>query len=161
MSIKPTLFIMVGIPGSGKSYFVKNNLNHDSIIVSRDNIRFSIINDNDEYFSKEKQVFKEYVKAIQKALNEGKNVYADATHLNGVSRYKLISNLDISNISIVPIMIKTSLGTCLSRNAARTGRSKVPDYVIKNMYKTLTDPANDLITLGKNYYKDILYVKGY
>ena len=47
------LWIMVGIPGSGKSYFAKNILMTDDSwqYISRDEVRFSIIKDDEEYFS--------------------------------------------------------------------------------------------------------------
>ena len=37
------LFMMVGIPGSGKSYYLKNMTGDNCKVVSRDKIRFSII----------------------------------------------------------------------------------------------------------------------
>ena len=157
---KSTLFMMVGIPGSGKTHFVNSIASSNATIVSRDEIRFSIINDNDEYFSKEKQVFKEYVNRIQSALDKGGVVYADATQLNGVSRTKLINSLDVSNTNVIPVMVKTSLDKCLKRNAKREGRRRVPDEVIKNMYNSLTDPAEDCKVMGDNYYATILYVGG-
>ena len=46
---------MVGAPGAGKSTFIKNNkdkLCGSVNIVSRDEIRFSLLKDGDEYFSK-------------------------------------------------------------------------------------------------------------
>ena len=51
---------MVGPPAAGKSYFAKNHLVKDDTwaYVSRDEIRFSIITEEDKYFSKEKEVFK-------------------------------------------------------------------------------------------------------
>ena len=155
---KRYLFIMVGCPGSGKSYFLQNTeLTKNSIVVSRDKVRFSIISDEDEYFAKEKQVFAEFINQIQKGLDSGKNVYADATHLTGVSRYKLMNALNLNNVGIIPIYFDTPLEVCLERNKMRTGRARVPDSVIKNMYFSLTDPANDEENMNFKY-DDILYV---
>lgn len=138
------LYIMVGIPGSGKSYYLKKITNdNNTLVVSRDEVRFSLISNGDEYFSKEKQVFKEFVHQIQKGLNAGKDVYADATHLNGVSRLKLMNALSLDDIEIIPIVMKTPLEICLERNSHREGRAKVPESVIKNMYFSMVDPAND------------------
>ena len=156
---KSYLFIMCGAPGSGKSYFIKHNRNVDGIVVSRDKIRFSMLSDGEEYFSKEKAVFKEFVKQIQKGLDDGKVVYADATHLNGVSRLKLLNHLNLKNTDVIPIFFKTSLETCLARNAKREGRAKVPEDALKNMYNSMTSPSNDEEAIGHNLYKDILYVE--
>lgn len=42
----------------------------DDLYISRDEIRYSMISDKDEYFSKEKEVFNEYVKQIDEALTK-------------------------------------------------------------------------------------------
>lgn len=156
---KSYLFIMCGAPGSGKSYFVEHNLALDGIVVSRDKVRFSMISDGDEYFSKEKAVFKEFVRQIQEGLDNGKVVYADATHLNGVSRLKLLNSLNLEYTDVIPIFFKVSLETCLARNAKREGRAKVPESALMNMYHSMTDPANDAAALGHTIYSDILYVE--
>ena len=50
-----TLYIISGVPGSGKDYFLNQYFGNSSNvkIISRDVIRFSLIDNNDEYFSKE------------------------------------------------------------------------------------------------------------
>ena len=65
--------------------------------VSRDAIRFSMINDNDEYFQKEKNVWKEYIHQIQEEINANNTVIADATHLNKKSRQKLLNTLNLKD----------------------------------------------------------------
>ena len=49
------LFVMVGVPGSGKSTFLKENFEGKGNvkIVSRDAIRFSFVKPDEPYFSKE------------------------------------------------------------------------------------------------------------
>ena len=58
----PKLMVMVGIPGSGKSTFAKHyseDANNMPIVwISRDEVRYSLISEKDEYFAKEKDVFK-------------------------------------------------------------------------------------------------------
>ena len=157
--MKSNLFIMCGAPGSGKSYYIKHEAPDYAVVVSRDAVRFSMLSEGDEYFSKEKAVFKEFVHQIQENLDAGKTVYADATHLNGISRYKLINNLNLENTRVYPICFKVSLETCLERNAQRTGRARVPDSALVNMYNSMTDPVNDAKNFGYECYEDILYVE--
>jgi tRNA uridine 5-carbamoylmethylation protein Kti12 len=151
---------MVGIPGSGKSY-IANILAEEAngIVVSRDEIRFKYLKDDEEYFHHEKKVFKEYVNTIQKYLDESETVIADATHLNAPSRVKLLNNLYFTKEDyVVPVVIKTPFEICSERNAQRTGRSRVPDDVLKGMYDSFTDPAEDPAYIRPQYY-DVLYIE--
>lgn len=102
------LFILMGVPGSGKSTWCKNHITNETYI-SRDEIRFSLISENDEYFSKEDIVFNTFVEKINKALNDGTDVFADATHLNRVSRNKLIKQIQAPVEEIDVIWTKTLL----------------------------------------------------
>jgi predicted kinase len=152
---------MVGIPGSGKSYIadiLAKEIN--GAVVSRDTIRFELLNEEDEYFAKEKEVFKEYINEIQYYLDIGKSVIADATHLNAPSRIKLLDNLYFTEKDyIVPMVIDTPFEICKERNAQRTGRSRVPNDVLKSMHNSFTDPAEDPVYIRPRYY-DILYIEG-
>lgn len=65
-----TLVLMCGAPGSGKTTIAKKILCNKDIYISRDEIRYSIITDQDEYFSKEKEVFNEYIRQIDEALTK-------------------------------------------------------------------------------------------
>ena len=90
-----TLYIISGVPGSGKDYFLNQYFGNSSNvkIISRDVIRFSLIENDDEYFSKESLVFSKFCKAIREAFNEYDIVIANATHLNERSRNKLLNSL--------------------------------------------------------------------
>lgn len=140
---KNKLYVMIGVPGSGKSTFIKNNKKEKDIYVSRDQIRFKYLKVGEPYFSCEKQVFKEFLFEISEALKAGRDVYADATHLNRVSRAKLIRGLDVplNDIEIIAVYIRESLGTCLTQNAMRQGRSFVPEVQIRSMYANLEVPT--------------------
>ena len=140
---KNKLYVMIGVPGSGKSTFIKNRKKEEAIYVSRDRIRFEYLKVGEPYFSHEKQVFKEFLFEISEALKAGRDVYADATHLNRVSRAKLIHGLDVplNDIEIIAVYIRESLGTCLTQNAMRQGRSFVPEAQIRQMYSNLEAPT--------------------
>lgn len=147
-----TLYIMCGAPGSGKSYFAKKHLyagkNH-IVWVSRDEIRYSMIKNDEEYFSKEDAVFKEFVRKIKYYLDiEADAVIADATHLNWPSRRKLLNALGLlegehKNIDIIPVVVKVDLETNIARNNERIGRACVPQDVLMRMRNAQTSPWED------------------
>lgn len=157
----PRLFIMCGLPASGKSTFAQQFIkNNDIRYVSRDEIRFSMVKENEEYFSREKEVFKKFAGTIAQTLIDGFDVIADATHLNRISRNKLIRAIDqyTTEYTITYIVLETSLETCMKRNALREGRARVPDSVMKSMAENWED-----ITISeKSYdrYEGTLYLSG-
>lgn len=139
------LILMMGIPGSGKSTIAKKKLKETDLYISRDEIRFSILKPEDNYFSKENEVFEEFVKQIQAGIDnkEIKNVFADATHLNHGSRMKLLNKLNRFGIDTYILFINTPLEIALERNSKREGRALVPDNVIKNMHQSIEAPKKD------------------
>ena len=150
------LWILVGLPGSGKSYWAKRFLNDNTVYISRDEIRFSVLEDGEDYFNKEGYVYSAFLRKIQEALTNGYNVIADATHLNWASRRKLIQHLVLVNVNVNCVVFKTSLEVCFQRNAGREGRAHVPEDVIYQMNRAKTHPLSDPYTyhMMKNIYED-------
>ena len=156
------LYMMMGAPGSGKSTWCKANLPKDAVYISRDEIRFAMLKNNEDYFSKENQVYAEFVKQINEALKQEKDVYADQTSLNRGARAKLINALDIRPDEVNVIYIKRPLEQILEFNAKRTGRALVPEKAVINMYNSIQLPTwheriKFLITIenGKTIIKDL------
>jgi predicted kinase len=148
MEQKKRLWIMVGIPASGKSTFIAthdNFFNEQKAVVSRDAVRFSMIKEEDEYFSREKEVFNEFIRQIKVSLEENFDTIVDATHINVGSRSKLLRALgdSLKNIEINAIVIRTPLDIALVRNSKREGLSLVPESAIRDMYFHFTIPTID------------------
>ena len=140
------LWILVGIPCSGKSTWVKNNLEKfdNSVIISRDNIRFHLTPEDQPYFINEKKVFQMYIDNINLALRQYENIFCEATHINWSNRRKLLEALDLKDQVRVNVLIATTpLEECLRRNAQRSGRACVPETAIRRIHRSYTDPVED------------------
>ena len=137
------MYMVIGAPGCGKSTYIQNHLKENEIVISRDKIRFSLLKDTDEYFSKEKEVYNEFIKQINTAIADNKDFYVDQTSLNAAARNKLFSRLTKKPNEIIGIYFTTPLDTILQRNAQRTGRALVPEDAVVNMFNSLTRPTLD------------------
>lgn len=142
------LYLLCGVPGSGKTTWVRQqveNAKYKCVHVSRDEVRFSIVKEDEEYFSHENEVFNEFIDRINDALilNEV-NVFVDATHLNEKARNKVLRCLDLNDVYIYPVNFNIPLETCLAQNELRKGcgRTYVPRSVIRQMAKAYRPATN-------------------
>lgn len=134
--MKKQLWLMSGPPASGKSQWAKEHyeINRETFCwISRDKIRFSLLQDGEDYFAHEKQTYNLFVKMTQNALNNDDIaiVIADATFLTDKARKKFLNAVKpLDDVEVKLIIMDTSLYTCLERNANREGRQCVPDTEI-------------------------------
>ncbi len=87
------IYMLVGIPGSGKSTFAKSLAAIEDIdIISSDTIR------NLHPSWEEEKIFPEVYRLIAKEIESNKNVIYDATNSTPAFRHRLIENLEQYNI---------------------------------------------------------------
>jgi len=142
---KSKLWVMVGAPGAGKSYWIYNHINFftgSKDVISRDVIRFNLLEEDDDYFAKEKEVFQSFIRQIKNSLEKNDHTIADATHLNSSSRGKLLRALgqSLKGVEINAIVIDTCLAKCIEQNAQRGGRKLVPESALRSMFSNITMP---------------------
>lgn len=152
--MKPTLIVMMGPAGTGKSFLAEEikKSHEDTIIVSRDKIRFALLHLEDDYFAVEPEVIRQYYYNINFALQNHAYVIADATHLSKRSRKQFFRNVKIDDVRVVGIWVEVPLNVALKQNRQRTGRACVPEEVIKQMYKSKLTPRDN------EPFDEIIYV---
>lgn len=145
------IMMLIGVPGSGKSTYAQGVIkelkaeNHTVAYISRDKIRFNMLESDDLYFDKEKAVFNEFIRQINQAIeDEFEYVIIDATHVSPVSRAKVLKRVRAPSYVVLNIMVMNcSLETCIERNEKRTGIYRVPVSAIENMYKNFVYPTSE------------------
>lgn len=135
----PTLFMMIGLPGSGKSYIAEclSEIT-GSEIVSSDAIRKELFGDeNDQEHNNE--VFNTVNSRIKNYLKDGKSVILDATNLSAKRRKNFIKTLENIKCAKIAVLIATDYELCLKQNSER--ERHVPEDVIKRMLTNICMPT--------------------
>ena len=138
----PNLVMLVGIPGSGKSYLAeKLSAQKGYVIHSSDNLRVELFGDIDHQ-TDNRELFRVLENRIIDDLMAGKDVIYDATNLNRrrrmafVERAKKRSGATVScNFLNVPYEL------CQKRNRERA--RVVPEDVVLRMYRSIETPSID------------------
>lgn len=116
-----TCYILVGIPGSGKTYIGKQRaLATGAVILSSDEYRLKLFGDeNDQAHNQE--VFTALYKDARKYLAEGKDIIFDATNTTLKARHTIFDQLKgLSGIRYVAIVLPTPYEKCVEQDAFRT-----------------------------------------
>jgi predicted kinase len=154
------IIMMCGIPASGKSYWANKQAEKHlkngktAVVISRDDYRKELVGENpssDEYFSREKEVFDNFIGKINTAIHDGVNyIFVDATHVSHASRHKLLSRIEIEgNIMLRVVVMLTSYSNAIQRNGARSGFACVPNSAIASMLDNFSYPTvHELIGYG-------------
>lgn len=126
------LFMMIGIPASGKTSLAEQIANSEGAeIVSSDNIRKELYGDESIQGDSNK-VFKTVENRIINGLKNNKNMIYDATNINYKRRMAFLQKIRKLKIEKIAIMVATPYEQCLIRNSQR--ERQVPEEVIKRMY---------------------------
>lgn len=148
----PTLYVMIGPAGSGKSY-VANRIPH-AAIDSTDMIR-ELMFGSAECQDNPKEVFEEAYIFAEDALCGGLDVVFDATNTTAFARKKLLTRVSGINHKNVAIFMNTPLEECKRRNALR--KRKVPDAVIERQYEQMLKDAGSI----PEQFDEIVIVEGW
>lgn len=140
------LLLLCGIPGSGKSTWASKFIaENDAAIVSRDSIRFALLQEGEDYFAHEKEVTECFYKNVHELLETGQYDYviADATHNTPRARADALREIGahmIEGVEIIPVYFNTPAEVCKLRNSSREGRACVPNVIIDRMARQRVKP---------------------
>jgi len=149
----PTLYVLIGLPGSGKSHWAQTNAHQiNAIVVGSDEVRAEIQNPRDG-----NAVFAEVERRARAHLQTDRSVILDATHYQRRYRTYAIDLARQLRVPCVAIWFDTPLATALQRNGWRTGdrfgAQRVPDHIIRNMAAHLDPP-------GREEFDRVVRIKG-
>jgi predicted kinase len=138
-----TIYIAVGLPGSGKSTYAKNFIKDKDIeYLSSDELR-AVFGKSEEDQTVTPLVFGHIKRKVDEFLKDGKNVLVDATSVNRKERADYITTAKKYSAKVVVLVFKMDRQGLIDRNKKRgeQGGRVVPDWVIDKMLAKYEEPS--------------------
>lgn len=158
-SRRPKLYILMGIPGTGKSTWAKRFLDHLPI-VSSDAIREHKWPGESYDETRNEEVFAEFHERIDGNLDVLVGVVADATNCNYLARERLI-RIGRDHDAEIHLVVFGNLLQAKYRNKKRNGDKQgnltVPDDAMKHMVNKFVESRE---AIGKEGYDSITWISG-
>ena len=120
----PTMVVMIGIPGSGKSTFCDAKF-PGWRVISRDILRTR---------HREEQLLADTVASRLPCV-------IDNTNVSRAERAKFIAAGKAAGYRIVGYYLRSNIDECLKRNARRTGKARIPDAGVRGRAAQLERPG--------------------
>jgi predicted kinase len=139
-----TIYIAVGLPGSGKSTYAKNFIKDKDIeYLSSDELR-AVFGKGEDDQTVTPLVFGHIKRKVDEFLKDGKNVLVDATSVNRKERADYINTAKKYGAKVVVLVFKMDRQGLIDRNKKRgqEGGRVVPDWVIDKMLAKFEEPSH-------------------
>ena len=148
-----TVYIMCGLPRSGKSTWIKSK--SDSITaVCPDRVR-KVIFGHQYHPPVEGMVWSFVTGMVRLLLEQGKDVCLDATSITKSERGQWIRVAKEFDAKTVVVFINTPFQTCLDRNEVSPDDEKLPDEAMERMLNRFENPDKK-----EEGFDDIWYPEG-
>lgn len=140
----PTLYILIGVPGSGKSTYAEElfqKAEKGTALVSSDQIRKSLYG-RESCQDNPKKVFAIAHNTVIDQLKNGYDVIFDATNIYAKDRKELILKVcfEVTQpVRFIAVYFDTPISECIKRQDLR--ERKVPTRVIEKMGRQIDKPT--------------------
>ncbi|AGC47851.1 hypothetical protein MYSTI_06578 [Myxococcus stipitatus DSM 14675] len=125
------LILFIGLQASGKSSFFQRRFAPTHVLVSKD------------LWPNARRKEARQQRCVAEALAEGKSVVVDNTHPTREQRAPLIALGHAQGASVIGFYFSSKLSDCLTRNAKRQGRARVPEVALFATAKLLRRPCRE------------------
>lgn len=160
---QPEIYVLVGLPGSGKSTWTRNflaNVNNPFVVLSTDDVIERIAKEkNSSYNQAIKEHYneadKEMKQTAKNALKDKINVIWDQTNVGSNKRRKILSQVpkDYRKVAVVFEVDDKELYNRLNRRAEETGKF-ISSKIIEQMKKDYSEPSKN------EGFDEVIKVKG-
>jgi len=130
----PSLVVLVGAAGAGKSTFAARHFHPDEVLSS-DAYRELIAGDAADQGAT-RAAFAALHRALRRRLGEGRVTVVDATSIQAHARKVLLRHAAAAGVPTVAIVLDLPAPVVLARNAARPGRV-VPEDAVRRQLQAL------------------------
>lgn len=143
----PVLYMLIGVPASGKSTWVKQHKNSNTLVASSDDY---IERQAEKMGSTYNDVFNDYVKAgnshaiatAKQAFSDNMDLIWDQTNLTKNGRKQKLRMVP-KDYKKVAVFFPTPHQDVLKKRLASRPGKNIPDYVMNTMMKTIEKPSHD------------------
>lgn len=142
----PKLYMMIGVPGSGKSTWIQKN-NSGAVIISTDDIIEQTAASSGKTYN---EVFKDHIKFATQLANQrartaftaDQDVIWDQTNLNPKSRRAKL-DLAPAHYEKIAVFLPTPDKEELAKRLASRPGKNIPQNIMMGMMASLVQPAAD------------------
>ena len=140
-----TVYLLIGVQGSGKSYWAAANARRlGAEVIASDAIR-NEFEAQDEDAADGDRVFAMVNERLKKTLARGVNVILDSTHARRAWRKAEVATARRFGATLIGVWFDVPLEVCLQRNASRSGRlwgeRAVPKEFLLDMARGFEGPV--------------------
>ena len=145
------LYIMVGLPGSGKDFYINNNKKDTDVVLSSDGIREELGDVNDQ--TQNELVFKLLYERLIENIKAGKDCWLNATNVTIKNRARGIEIGKKYGCNIIAVVMAVPVDVCIEQDKQRdrtVGEEVIQKFVSRFQIPIYGEGFNDIIVVGNN-----------